>query len=164
MLKPVIVLAGSLLAMGAAAQTEIVGTVDSKCIVISETAGIYGNPSPNLLTTDPTNGGVKPIIRYDVISADYYKARISYPTTFSTAPSLDDVVNWEGGVTVSEVSSTDMSDYDTNKIEYNNVTEYDLTVAGSTWFTIASEADYGNTKSLPAGTYNAVVEAECIPL
>ena len=164
MLKPVIVLAGSLLAMGAAAQTEIVGTVDSKCIVISETAGIYGNPSPNLLTTDPTNGGVKPIIRYDVISADYYKARISYPTTFSTAPSLDDVVNWDGGVTVSEVSSTDMSDYDTNKIEYNNVTEYDLTVAGSTWFTIASEADYGNTKSLPAGSYNAVVEAECIPL
>jgi len=53
MLKPVIVLAGSLLATGAAAQTEIVGTVDSKCIIISETSGIYGNPSPNLLTTDP---------------------------------------------------------------------------------------------------------------
>lgn len=164
MLKPVIVLAGSLIATGAAAQTEIVGTVDSKCIIISETSGIYGNPSPNLLTTDPTNGGVKPIIRYDVISADFYKARIAYPNTFSTAPTLDDVVNWDGSVTVSEVSDSTMSDYDTNKVTYNNVTEYDLTVAGSTWFTIASEADYGYTKSLPAGSYNAVVEAECIPL
>ena len=164
MLKPVIVLAGSLLATGAAAQTEIVGTVDSKCIIISETSGIYGIPSPNLLTTDPTNAGVKPIIRYDVISADFYKARIAYPNTFSTAPTLDDVVNWDGSVTVSEVSDSTMSDYDTNKITYNNVTEYDLTVAGSTWFTIASEADYGYTKSLPAGSYNAVVEAECIPL
>lgn len=164
MLKPVIVLAGSLIATGAAAQTEIVGTVDSKCIIISETSGVYGNPSPNLLTTDPTNGGVKPIIRYDVISADFYKARIAYPNTFSTAPTLDDVVNWDGSVTVSEVSDSTMSDYDTNKVTYNNVTEYDLTVAGSTWFTIASEADYGYTKSLPAGSYNAVVEAECIPL
>jgi hypothetical protein len=164
MLKPVIVLAGSLLATGAAAQTEIIGTVDSKCIIISETSGIYGNPSPNLLTTDPTNGGVKPIIRYDVISADYYKAKISYPITFSSSPSLDDVVNWDGGVTVSEVSDSLMSDYDTNKITYNNATEYDLTIAGSTWFTVASEADYGYTKSLPAGSYNAVVEAECIPL
>jgi hypothetical protein len=164
MLKPVIVLAGSLIATGAAAQTEIVGTVDSKCIIISETSGVYGNPSPNLLTTDPTNGGVKPIIRYDVISADYYKAKISYPITFSSAPSLDDVVNWEGAVTVSEVSDSLMSDYDTNKITYNNATEYDLTIAGSTWFTVASEADYGYAKSLPAGSYNAVVEAECIPL
>ena len=147
MLKPVIVLAaGCLIATGAAANTEIIGTVDSKCIVISETPGIYGNPTPNLLTTDPSNGGVKPIIRYDVISAEYYKARISYQDAFSTAPSLDDVVNWDGSVTVSEVSNTDMSGYDDNKVTYNNVTEYDLTVAGSTWFTIASEADYGSNK------------------
>jgi hypothetical protein len=164
MLKPVIVLAGCLIATGAAANTEIIGTVDSKCIVISETAGIYGNPTPNLLTTNPSNGGVKPIIRYDVISAEYYKARISYPDAFSTAPSLDDVVTWDGSVSVAEVSNTDMSAYDDNKVTYNNVTEYELTVAGSTWFTIASEADYGSNKSLPAGTYNAVVEAECIPL
>ena len=164
MLKPVIVLAGCLIATGAAANTEIIGTVDSKCIVISETPGIYGNPSPNLLTTNPSNGGVKPIIRYDVISAEFYKARITYPEAFSTAPSLDDVVNWDGSVTVAEVSSSDMADYDDNKVTYNNVTEYELSVAGSTWFTIASEADYGSNKSLPAGTYNAVVEAECIPL
>ena len=65
---------------------------------------------------------------------------------------------------VSEVSDADMSDYDTNKITYNNITEYDLTVAGSTWFKISSAADYGYNKSFPAGSYNAVVEAECIPL
>ena len=57
-----------------------------------------------------------------------------------------------------------MSDYDTNKVEYNNSHEYELTVSGSTWFTVASTADYGSTKSFPAGTYTAVVEAECIPL
>ena len=164
MLKPVIVLAGSLIATGAAAQTEISGTVDSKCIIVSETSGVYGNPSPNLLTTDPTNGGVKPIIRYDVISADFYKAKITYPNSFSTSPSLDDVVNWDGGVTVSEVSDSTMSTYDTDKVTYNNVTEYDLTVAGSTWFKISSTADYGYTKSFPAGQYTAVVQAECIPL
>ena len=164
MLKPVIVLAGSLIATGAAAQTEISGTVDSKCIIVSETSGVYGNPSPNLLTTDPTNGGVKPIIRYDVISADFYKAKITYPNSFSASPSLDDVVNWDGGVTVSEVSDAGMSAYDNDKIEYNNVTEIDLTIAGSTWFKVASTANYGYDKAFPAGQYRAVVTAECIAI
>ena len=104
------------------------------------------------------------IIRYDVLVADYYKAVIDHPVEFSSAPSLDDVVNWTGDVTVSEVSDTNMSDYDTNKVEYNNSHEYELTVSGSTWFTVSSTADYGSTKSFPAGTYTAVVEAECIPL
>ena len=57
-----------------------------------------------------------------------------------------------------------MADYDTNKVEYDNAHEYEMTVAGSTWFKISSIADYGYTKSFPAGTYTAVVEAECIPL
>ena len=109
-------------------------------------------------------GGVQPVIRYDVINAEFYKARIMHPTYFSSAPYLDDVVEWTGSVQVSEVSDAGMADYDTNKVEYNNVTEYDLTVAGSTWFQITSAADYGYNKSYPAGDYNAVVEAECIPL
>lgn len=154
----------SLTATGALASTEINGTVDSKCIVMTETAGIFGNPSPNLLTTDPQNGGVEPIVRYDVIAADFYKAVISYPLEFSTSPSLDDVVNWTGDVNVSEVSDALMSDYDANKITYNNVHEYNMTVAGSTWFKVSSEADYGFAKSLPAGNYTSVVVAECIPL
>ena len=144
--------------------TEIFGSVESRCMIVSETSGVYGNPTPNVLTTDPASGGVKPIIRYDVINAEFYKARIMYPTYFSSAPYLDDVVEWTGSVKVSEVSDAGMSDYDTNKVEYNNVTEYDLTIAGSTWFQITSAADYGYNKSYPAGNYNAVVEAECIPL
>ena len=39
-----------------------------------------------------------------------------------------------------------------------------MTVEGSTRYKISSTADYGYTKSFPAGTYTAVVEAECIPL
>ena len=165
MLKNFVVpLASSMLATGALANTEIIGSVDSKCIIISETAGVYGNPNPYELTTAPTSGGVQPIIRYDVLVADYYKAVIEHPVAFSSSPTLDDVVTWDGDVEVSEVSDTNMSDYDTNKVEYDNAHEYELTVAGSTWFKISSEADYGYTKSFPAGTYTAIVEAECIPL
>ena len=144
--------------------TEIFGSVESRCMIVSETSGVYGNPTPNVLTTDPASGGVKPVIRYDVINAEFYKARIMYPIYFSSTPYLDDVVEWTGSVQVSEVSDAGMADYDTNKVEYNNVTEYDLTIAGSTWFEITSAADYGYNKSYPAGNYNAVVEAECIPL
>lgn len=164
MLKPTIVFASSLFATGAMAQTEIVGNVDSKCIIVSETPGVYGNPNPYELTTSPTSGGVMPIIRYDVLAADYYKAVIEHPISFSSSPNLDDVVSWTGDVQVSEVSDTNMADYDTNKVEYNNAHEYDMTVAGSTWFKITSVADYGFAKSFPAGQYTAVVEAECIPL
>ena len=144
MLKNFVVpIASSMLATGALANTEIIGSVDSKCIIVSETAGVYGNPNPYELTTAPASGGVQPIIRYDVLVADYYKAVIEHPVSFSSAPTLDDVVNWEGDVEVSEVSDTNMADYDTNKVEYDNAHEYDLTVAGSTWFKISSTADYG---------------------
>ena len=94
MLKIVVPLAASILATEALAQTEIVGNVESKCIIISETPGVYGNPTPYELTTNPTNGGVMPIIRYDVLAADYYKAVIEYPVAFSSSPTLDDVVSW----------------------------------------------------------------------
>lgn len=165
MLKVVVPMASAILATEfVMAQTEIVGSVDSKCIIISETPGVYGNPNPYKLTTATTDGGVQPIIRYDVLAADYYKAVIEHPISFSSAPSLDDVVTWTGDVEVSEMSDTGMADYDTNKVEYDNAHEYEMTVAGSTWFKISSTADYGYSKSFPAGTYTAVVEAECIPL
>ena len=98
-----------------------------------------------------------------MLAADYYKAVIEHPIEFTSSPSLDDVVTWTGDVEVSEMSDTGMADYDTNKVEYDNIHEYEMTVAGSTWFKISSTADYGYTKSFPAGTYTAVVEAECIP-
>ena len=145
-----------------AVDVPLVGTVESKCIVTTDTQGVYGNPLPYRLSTAQADGGVQPIVRYDVIQADYYKALITYPTAFSESPSLDDVVTWTGDVTVAEVTDALMSAYDNDKIEYDNVTEVDLSVAGSTWFTVESQADYGFNKALPAGTYRAVITAECI--
>ena len=95
------------------------------------------------------DGGVEPIIRFDVIQADYYKALISHPISFSQSPTLADTVTWTGSTTVSDTSDTLMSDYDTNKITYDNTTEYDLTVAGSTWFKVSSEIDYGYKHCIP---------------
>ena len=140
----------------------IVGDVESKCVIQTDTTGVYGNPTPSNLSTDTADGGVAPIVRYDVAQADYYKAVISYPESFSQSPSLSDTVTWTGSVSVDTVSDTNMSSYDTNKVEYNNTTEYDLTVAGTTWFAISSEADYGYDKAFPGGTYPALVTAECI--
>lgn len=148
----------------AAETVPIFGTVESKCVITTDTQGVYGNPTPSVLSTAAAAGGVQPIIRYDVISADYYKAVITTPDSFSTSPTLNDVVNWEGSVSVGEVTDPLMSDYDTVKIEYNNTTEYQLTVSGSTWFEIESIAEYGYDKSFPAGDYTAVVVAECIAI
>jgi len=111
-----------------------------------------------------TGGGVTPIVRFDVIQASFYKARITTPNGFSESPALSDVVTWTGDVAVGEVSDANMSAYSTSKVVYDNTTEIDLTIAGSTWFNITSTADYGYDTALPAGTYRAVVSAECIAL
>lgn len=145
-----------------AAETPITGTVEAKCSVYTTTEGVYGNPTPNKLSTTSADGGVEAIIRMDVAAGDYYIGRISYPNSFSSSPSLVDTVTWTGDITVNQVSDPLMADYDTNKVTYNNVHEYDLTVAGSTWFKVSSTATYGVDKSLPAGTYTAIATAECI--
>ena len=44
----------------------------------------------------------------------------------------------------------------------SNVTTFDMTLAGSTWFTVSSTALYGYNKSFPAGSYVAQIVAECI--
>ena len=133
----------------------IVGNVESKCVIQTDTTGVYGNPTPSELSTDTADGGVAPIVRFDVAQADYYKALISHPESFSQSPSLSDTVSWTGSVSVDQVSDTNMSSYDTNKVEYNNTTEYDLTVAGTTWFSISSEAEYGFDKAFPGGQYRS---------
>jgi len=159
-----------LLALGAFASSafgeemEVVGNVQSKCVVTPDTAGVYGNPTPGSLDTDPTSGGVDPIVRYDVIQASFYKARIVHPNDFSEAPALNDVVNWTGDTATTQVSDAGMSAYDAAKVEFDNVTEFDLTVAGSTWFKTESLAEYGYGKAFPAGVYRAVVVAECIAI
>lgn len=165
MLKKVlpVVLAG-LMSSAVSAEIPIVGTVESKCVITTDTQGVYGNPTPSKLTTNMSDGGVPPIVRYDVIQADYYKALISHPESFTESPALGDVVNWVGQVTVAEVSDASMSAYDNDKRLYNNVTEIDLTIAGSTWFKVASTANYGYDKAFPAGQYRSTVQAECIAI
>ena len=145
-----------------AGDTPIVGNVQSKCSIYTDRQGVYGNPLPNKLSTGVADGGILPIIRYDVAQGDYYLAKIAWPNAFSSSPSLSDVITWDGDVTVSEVSDTLMSAYSTTKVEYNNIVEFDLTVSGSTWFSVDSSAAYGYDKSFPAGSYTAVVTAECI--
>lgn len=144
------------------ANTPITGNVASKCSIYTDKAGVYGNPSPDKLSTAPVDGGVVPVIRYDVAIADYYTAKISWPTEFSSSPSLTDSLAWDGEVEVSATSDVGMANYESAKVEYDNHTEYDLTSAGSTWFKVTSTVTYGINKSLPGGEYRAIITAECI--
>lgn len=145
-----------------AAQIEIVGNVESKCVIQSDTTGIFGSPLADTLSTVAADGGVSPVVRFDVAIGNYYYARIKHPTQFSTSPSLNDVVNWTGSAYVSNTTDAGMSAYDTSKVTYDNVTQFDLTIAGSTWFKVDSTATYGAGRAFPGGTYRAIVEAECI--
>ena len=158
----VIAIAAVLCGSAFAEEVPIVGQVEAKCVITTDTQGVYAQPTVDELTTKLSDGGVPPIVRYDVMVADYYKALISYPDEFASSPTLNDTVEWQGEVTVNQTSDANMSAYDTNKLEYNNTTEYDLTIAGSTWFKIGSTANYGYGKSFPGGTYRAMVQAECI--
>ena len=146
----------------AAETTPITGNVSSKCSIFTDTTGVYGNPTPDELSTKAADGGIDPVVRYDVTVADKYKAKISWPNSFSTSPSLTDAVNWDGETKVKSHSVSGMSAYEAAKVEYENHTEFGLTLAGSTWFSIESEAKYGSAKSLPGGEYKANVVAECI--
>lgn len=145
-----------------AEDVPITGTVQSRCIIQTDVAGTYGNPNAYTLTTAPADGGVIPIVRYDVSLADAYKARITYPTSFSQSPSLNDTVTWTGSVDVQTVGNVDMADYQTDSVTFDETREYDLTATGSTWFKISSTATNGGSKAFPGGTYRSVVQAECI--
>lgn len=145
-----------------ALDVPIEGTVQSRCVIETDTPGVYGNPNAYTLTTTPADGGVLPIVRFDVTLADAYKAKIIHPTSFSTSPSLNDTPTWTGSTEVSSVGDAGMSGYEAAKVEYGNSTEYDLTVAGSTWFKTSSTATNGGDKAFPGGTYRAIVQAECI--
>lgn len=147
-----------------AENVPIEGTVQSRCLINTDTAGVYGNPNAYTLTTAAADGGVLPVVRYDVSLADAYYARITYPTEFSASPSLDDTVEWSGSVNVQEVSDTGMANYDTDATTYGQTKQYDLTTVGTTWFKVNSVATYGlgGNKAFPGGTYRAIVVAECI--
>jgi len=146
-----------------AENTEINGTVQSRCIISTDTAGTYGNPNAYTLTTSTSDGGVLAVTRFDVTLADAYYAQITAPSEFSSSPSLPDVVTWTGDTEVQAVSdSTGMADYETNKVEFNYTDKYDLTATGSTWFKTSSVATMGGDKAFPGGSYTALVVAECV--
>lgn len=150
--------------VGFSEDVPITGRVTPKCVIYTEVPGVYGNPTPSVLSTLAADGGVQPIIRYDVVQSGYYKAVITTPNSFSSSPTLSDVVNWTGSVDVSRVTDAAMSAYSTNKREYNNVTEITLSVPGSVWFKADSKAVYGYNKAFPAGDYRSIVTASCIAI
>ena len=145
-----------------AEEVPITGTVESRCVIQTDVLGVYGNPNAYTLSTAPADGGVVPIVRYDVSLADAYKAKITYPTSFSQSPSLNDTPTFTGSVDVSSVGDAAMADYQTDSITYDETREYDLTATGSTWFKIESTATNGGNKAFTPGTYRSVVLAECI--
>ncbi len=151
---------------GVEANTNINGNVESRCTVNTDTVGYYGNPNAYTLTTLPASAGQVPIVRVDTSLANAYKAQISYPTSFSSSPSLGDTVVWTGAVAVDQTSSSDMSGYQAASTTSDGgaMRVYNLTHAGTTWFSVSSQATYGGgqQKAFPSGSYTAVVVAECI--
>lgn len=146
----------------ASSNIPITGSVESKCVIQTDTDGVYGNPTADKLSTAVSDGGVLPVVRYDIVTANAYKAVISHPNSFSSSPTLTDTVAWTGSTTLTSSSDSNMSAFNDNKVTYNNSSEFDLTVAGSAWFSVTSTAEYGYDKAFPAGTYSAMVTAECI--
>lgn len=147
-----------------AEDVPITGIVSSRCTIYTEVAGVYGNPSPSVLSTAAVDGGVQPIVRYDVVQSGYYKAVITTPNSFTSSPTLTDTVKWTGSVDVSRVTDAAMSAYSTTKREYNNTTEITLSVPGSVWFKADSKAEYGYNKAFPPGQYKSIVTASCIAI
>src|SRR6056300_1019842 len=96
-----------------ALDVPITGNVQSRCIISTDTAGVYGNPNAYTLTTTPADGGQLAVIRYDVTLADAYYAEITAPTEFTSSPSLPDTVTFTGDTTVKTVSdATGMGTYE----------------------------------------------------
>ena len=145
-----------------AEDVPISGNVQTRCLIVTDTNGVFGNPTPSKLSTAAADGGVVPVVRYDVTLADSYVAKITTPTSFSTSPVLTDSVAWTGSTVVSTTSDAGMAAYETSKTIYGSTTEFDLTIAGSTWFSSESSATYGYNKSFVGGSYNALILAECI--
>ena len=152
----------ALAAPALAGSVDITGNVEAKCVIQTDKSGVYGNPTASTLSTSTSDGGVLPVVRFDVAIADYYTANITHPSSFSSSPALTDSVAWTGSTSVSKTSDAGMSGYDSAKIVYDNTTVFDLTVAGSTWFSTSSTATYAASKPFTGGTYTAVVQAECI--
>ncbi len=148
----------------AAANTNITGNVESRCEVVTDIPGYYGNPNAYTLTTLPASNGQVPKIRITNTLANAYKAIVSFPTSFSSSPSLSNTVSFTGAVAIASASSSDMSGYQAASTVTNNgaMRTYSLTHAGTIYVTVSSEATYGGNKAFPGGQYVAVAEASCV--
>ena len=162
--NPLLIIIFSIFTFSAFAEdVPIEGTVQSRCIITTDTPGVFGNPNAYTLTTSPTDGGVVPIVRYDVTLADAYYAQITTPTSFSSSPTISETITWTGSTEVDAISdATGMASYETNKVTFGQTTQYDLTATGSTWFKSSVSATMGGNKAFPGGTYTAIVEAVCV--
>ena len=145
-----------------AVDVPIEGTVQSRCTIDTDTAGVYGNPNAYTLTTAAADGGVQPITRFDVTLADAYYAKVTHPDSFSTAPTANATVTFTGSTEVSAVGDAAMSGYEAAKTTFGNSTQFDLTESGSVWLKTSSVATNGGDKAFPSGTYRSIVVAECI--
>jgi len=146
-----------------AENVPINGTVQSRCVIQTDSAGVFGNPNAYTLTTSSTDGGQKAITRVDTTLANAYYVTVTAPSSFSSSPSLPDTVTWVGDTSVKTVSdATNMGSYETNKIEYGMTDKYDLTASGSVWFETSSTATMGGNKAFPGGNYTAMVSVDCI--
>ena len=141
---------------------DIDGSVESRCTVATTVPGIYGNPNAYTLTTLPASAGQVPVIRFDTTLANAYYAQVSYPTSFSSSPSLSDNVTWTGTVAVNATGESGMSGYQTASTTTGAMRQYGLSVAGSVWIEATSVAVYGGSRAFPGGSYKAVVLAECV--
>jgi len=149
--------------MANAEDVPINGTVQSRCIIQTDTSGVFGNPNAYTLTTTPADGGQKAVTRVDTTLANAYYVEVTAPSSFSSSPSLPDTVTWTGDTTVKTVSdATNMGSYETNKVEFGMTDKYDLTATGSVWFETSSSATMGGNKAFPGGNYTALVNVECI--
>ena len=154
----------SLLTSKVQANTNITGNVQSRCEVVTDITGYFGNPNAYSLTTAPASNGQVPQIRVTSTLANAYKALISYPTSFSSSPSLSNSVTWTGAVAIASASSSDMSGYQAASTLTNNgaMRTYYLTKAGTIYVTVTSTATHGGNKAFPGGQYVAVAQASCI--
>ena len=141
---------------------DIDGSVESRCTIADVTEGRYGNPNAYTLTTDPSSNGQVPVVRFDTTLANAYFARVSYPTSFTSSPSLSDNVTWTGAVSVKATGESGMSGYQAASTTTGAMRQYALSVAGSVWIQSTSVATYGGNRAFPGGTYKAVVVAECV--
>ena len=161
-MKKLLIAISLILGATPALSADIDGTVESRCNIAVTEPGKYGNPNAYTLTTLPSSGGQVPIIRFDTTLANAYYAQVSYPTSFSSSPSLSDNVTWTGAVTVQATGESGMSGYQSASTTSGAMRQYDLTVVGALWLQSTSVATYGGNRAFPGGSYKSVVLAQCV--